>query len=158
MTRTARDLLGRLAVAGVTITVDEAHNLRLNSEKPPPADLLVEARAMKAELMALLHAEAANDQADPLDAAEAAAIICTDYAAPPPGQPWHIVDYQRHKRHLAGLQAAALQRPPSWSGADALPGAGAWCLCCRGEVFELAASGTGWCCTRCHPAPRRMSP
>jgi hypothetical protein len=42
-----------------------------------------------------------------------------------PGQPWRITDYQAHKRHLDGLQRAANQRPPSWSGATALPGAGA---------------------------------
>lgn len=103
-------------------------------------------------------AEAANDRADPTDAAEAVAIICTDYAEPPPGQPWRIDSYMAHKRHLDALQDAALQRPPAWSGASALPGAGAWCSCCRGEVFAPAVSGTGWCCARCHPAPRRVTP
>lgn len=68
-----------------------------------PPDLIAEARAMKPELLTLLRAETGNDQADPADAAEAAAIRAIDYTPPPPGQPWRIEDYQRHKRHLDGL-------------------------------------------------------
>jgi hypothetical protein len=95
---------------------------------------------------ASLHAEGA----DPTDQAEAAAIRSIDYSPPPAGQPWRIGDYMAHKVYLDGLQSAALQRPPSWSGAAAPPSPGCWCSCCRGEVFERAAGG--WCCARCHPA------
>jgi hypothetical protein len=53
---------------------------------------------------------------------------------------------------LAGLQTAALQRPPSWSEAAALPSAGAWCSCCRGQRWWCeAVAPKGWRCWQCHP-------
>jgi hypothetical protein len=46
----------------------------------------------------------------------------------------------------------ALQRPPSWSEAAALPPAGAWCSCCRGQRWwSEAREPTGWRCYTCHP-------
>ena len=53
---------------------------------------------------------------------------------------------------LAGLRAAALQRPSAWSGGAALPSAGAWCSCCRGQRWwSEARDPTGWRCLQCHP-------
>jgi hypothetical protein len=46
----------------------------------------------------------------------------------------------------------ALQRPPSWSEAAALPPAGAWCSCCRGQRWwSEAREPKGWRCYTCHP-------
>jgi hypothetical protein len=54
--------------------------------------------------------------------------------------------------HVAGLQAAALQRPPSWSDATALPSTGAWCSCCRGRRWwSEGRDPKGWRCWACHP-------
>jgi hypothetical protein len=63
MSTPARDLLGRLDAAGVTLALDGTGNLRLKAAAPPPADLLAEARRLKPELLALLSAEAANGNA-----------------------------------------------------------------------------------------------
>jgi hypothetical protein len=63
-----------------------------------------------------------------------------------------LTDQQPHTAAVAGLQAAALQRPPSWSGAAALPSVGAWCSCCRGQRWwSEARDPTGWRCSACHP-------
>jgi len=72
-----------------------------------------------------------------------------------------------HRDHLAGLEKAALQRPPSWADAAAVPPPGAWCGCCtrarpeRGGRWwtptaprtDGLAPGPGWRCCACHPPP-----
>jgi hypothetical protein len=64
---------------------------------------------------------------------------------------------------LAGLERAALMRPPSWTadpgkgGAAALrPTACCFCSCCGGRAFWTeanAAKAKGWRCATCHPPP-----
>jgi hypothetical protein len=47
---------------------------------------------------------------------------------------------------------AGRRRPPAWSGAAALPSAGAWCSCCRGQRWwSEARDPKGWRCHACHP-------
>jgi len=72
-----------------------------------------------------------------------------------------------HRDHLAGLERSALQRPPSWADASAVPSRGAWCGGCSrhrpegGGRWWAAANprtdglgvGPGWCCATCHPPP-----
>jgi hypothetical protein len=72
-----------------------------------------------------------------------------------------------HRDNLAGLQHAALQRPPSWADAGAVPSSGAWCGCCSrhrpeaGRRWWAAVEprtdgcgiGLGWACRTCHPPP-----
>ena len=63
-----------------------------------------------------------------------------------------LTDQQPRAAHVAGLQAAALQRPPSWSDAAAMPSIGAWCSCCRGQRWWCEARDPkGWRCAQCHP-------
>jgi hypothetical protein len=72
-----------------------------------------------------------------------------------------------HRDHLAGLRLSAMQRPPSWSDAAAVPSPGSYCGCCSrhrpeaGGRWWAAANprtdgrgiGPGWCCATCHPPP-----
>jgi hypothetical protein len=60
MSAPARDLLGRLDAAGVTLALDGTGNLRLKAAAPPPDSLLAEARRLKPALLELLRSEAAN--------------------------------------------------------------------------------------------------
>jgi hypothetical protein len=74
-----------------------------------------------------------------------------------------------HRRHLAGLERSALQRPPSWEGSAPPPGA--WCSCCsrhkpeaggrwwrpRQPRTDALAAGPGWHCWACHPPPPRCA-
>ena len=59
----------------------------------------------------------------------------------------------RMKREaLAGMMRAALQRPPSWSDAAAVPWPGCWCSCCRlGRWWTEVREPRGWRCWTCHP-------
>jgi len=72
-----------------------------------------------------------------------------------------------HRDHLAGLELSALQRPPSWADASAVPSRGAWCGRCSRHRPEAGGRwwrpaiprgdgtgpGPGWCCATCHPPP-----
>jgi hypothetical protein len=63
-----------------------------------------------------------------------------------------LTDQQACAAAVAGLQAAALQRPPSCAGGTALPSIGTWCSCCRGQRWwSEARDPTGWRCRQCHP-------
>jgi hypothetical protein len=70
------------------------------------------------------------------------------------GQPMSDAD---HRAALAGLSAAALQRPPGWSDPADSPPPGAWCSCCGrqhragGRWWREAAEPKGWRCWTCHP-------
>jgi hypothetical protein len=154
----AQAVLASVRALGAEIALRDGTPWLLRDERLPAA-LIDAARAAKAtgvpiathSYASLLQAEAANDQADAIDHAEAEAIAASDYA-PPVGRAWTLEDYRRHKRHLDGLQRAADQRPPSWSGFHNTPAPGAWCSCCRGQSWWSARNGSrGWCCARCHP-------
>lgn len=63
-----------------------------------------------------------------------------------------LTDQQPRVAHVAGLRAATLQRPTSWSDAAAMPSIGAWCSCCRGQRWWCEARDPkGWRCAQCHP-------
>lgn len=146
----AAAILASVRALGAEIALRDGAPWLLGGERLPAA-LIDAAREAKADLSSLLHAEAANDQADAIDRAEAEAVAACDYA-PPVGRPWTLEDHRRHKRYLDGLQQAADQRPPSWSGFKNAPAPGAWCSMCRGQSRWTAHDGSrGWCCTRCHP-------
>ena len=66
MSTPARDLLGRLDAAGVTLALDGDSNLRLKAAAAPPADLLAECRRLKPELLTLLRSETANENGSAL--------------------------------------------------------------------------------------------
>jgi len=146
----AAAILASVRALGAEIALRDGTPWLLRGETLPAA-LVAAAREAKVAIIALLQAEAANDQADPIDNAEAEAIVAGDYA-PPVGRAWTLEDHRRHKRHLDGLQQAADQRPPSCSGFHNTPTPGAWCSMCRGHSWWSARAGSrGWCCTRCHP-------
>jgi hypothetical protein len=142
-------ILASVRALGADLELRDGLPWLLRGEALPPA-LIDAAREAKPELVALLQAEAANDARDGIDAAEAEAIRARDYA--PPAGAWTLEDHRRHKAHLDGLQHAADQRPPSWSGFKSTPSTGAWCSCCRGQYWLTTPDGSrGWCCVRCHP-------
>jgi hypothetical protein len=76
-----------------------------------------------------------------------------------------------HRRHLAGLERSALQRPPSWVAPAALPSRGAYCGGCSRHRPEAGGRwwtaveprtdglgvGPGWHCWACHPPPPRCA-
>lgn len=61
----------------------------------------------------------------------------------------------QHRAIVAGLLAAALLRPSSWSDPAAIPSPGVSCSACGGRRFwPRAAPSRGWCCAACHPPDR----
>lgn len=54
-----------------------------------------------------------------------------------------------------GLLDAAMRRPSSWTGADAVPSTDAWCDRCHGR--EWRRDGDGWRCSTCHPPPAQLT-
>jgi hypothetical protein len=172
---TAASGLARLRELGVNVEVC-GDRLTLRPASAVPADLLADLRAHKAEVLVLLSANDADawgmtaaDRAaamgrlrgEPLppvspeqapdEEAERAAIAAVDGGADPTY--WRLTDHMAHAAHLRQLQDAALQRPPSWPGADRMPTPGAWCSCCRGSRWwREREHASGWCCSACHPA------
>jgi len=127
---TAAALLARAHAAGL-IVVAEGDNLRLRGPLEPPADLLVELRAHKAEVLALLG-----------EAVRTAAQIQLQPRPKPVDAP-------------DGLQRAAMQRPPSWADPTARPSRGCYCSCCHGRRWW--GDPRGWRCWTCHP-PDHLPP
>ena len=84
MSTPARDLLGRLDAAGVTLALDGDSNLRLKAAAAPPADLLAEARRLKPDLLELRRSEAANaNGAGLLSMSEIAGLVAAIAGADP---------------------------------------------------------------------------
>lgn len=84
MSTPARDLLGRLDAAGVTLALDGNGNLEWQAAAEPPASLLAEARRLKPELLELLRSEAANaNGAGLLSMSEIAGLVAAIAAADP---------------------------------------------------------------------------
>ena len=75
---------------------------------------------------------------------------------PAPGTPEREQQDEQQARLVTGLLAAALQRPPSWSGVEPHnPMRGTFCSCCSGRRW-WSRNRTGWCCMTCHPPPPRL--
>ena len=161
----AAAVLARAEAAGVRFSLD-AGRVRMESDRPPPPDVVTDLRQYRddvAHLLALREAIAgAAGQRDPArggsaatlradavnDAAETAALAA-HYAAPAdphayqPTEPDPLQD---------GLLIAAMRRPPAWADNMAEPSRGAVCACCTGRRWW--ADRLGWRCAICHPRPR----
>ncbi len=127
----------------------------------------VDPEAGAAEALAAAAAEglAALAAPDPDLAAEREAIAATMRAEAAGALP--VLPEARHRDHLAGLERSALQRPPSWADAAAVPPPGAWCGACSRNRPEWGGRwwapvnpridglglGPGWRCMTCHPPP-----
>jgi hypothetical protein len=127
---------------------------------------LADPDARAAEAMAAAAADALDALAepDPDLATEREAIAATMRAEAAGLLP--VLPPAEHERHVAGLERAALQRPPSWADPSPPP-PGAWCGCCsrarpeRGGRWwtptaprtDGLAPGPGWRCAACHPPP-----
>jgi hypothetical protein len=155
---TAAVVLARARGSGLVLT---AHGDRLRWRGPqPPTDLLHDLAHHKAEVLALLAAEAAMNMGDaPTGTASASGSDA------PNG--WGLTETE-HTAALArlqpraapadapdGLQRAALQRPPSRAGQAAVPSRGCFCSCCHGRRWWGDAQG--WRCWACHP-PDHLAP
>ena len=126
---TAAALLARLDALGVSAVADGIA-LRLHPASAIPADLLTDLRACKADLLALLTNPA--ESREPL--------------------PEHARIDIRQAAMVRGLLSVALQRPPSWAGPAALPSAGCFCSCCKGQRWWCEREPPeGWRCWACHP-------
>jgi hypothetical protein len=141
---TAAGILARARATGLTLTAKGAR-LHLRGPQPTP-DLLAELKVNKTELLRLL-ANPVLVPATPAQAAEERAdrvAIAAEPLLPPPGSP--------ERGMLNAYERAALQRPPSWSGADPVPTPGCWCSCCHGHRWwREREAPSGWRCSTCHP-------
>jgi hypothetical protein len=130
---TATVVLARARAAGLTLT---AAGDRLCWRGPQPSPkLLAELKADKTELLRLL--------ADPVRLLASPEHVAEQRAA------------RRHAEALNGYRRAALQRPPSWPGADDVPASGCWCSCCHGRHWwREYQNASGWRCSTCQPPAR----
>jgi hypothetical protein len=88
---------------------------------------------------------------DEIERAERKAIQA-EPPLPAPGTPDCDRLDRLNREAAAGYLRAALQRPPSWSGADAIPSQGAFCSCCGGQRWWTEMrEPQGWRCGACHP-------
>jgi exodeoxyribonuclease-5 len=102
----------------------------------------------------VLSGELAEAEGELLDELAERDAIQNEPALPAPGTPERERLEAAQRVMLAGLHDAALQRPSSWQGANAIPCAGCWCSWCRGRRWwRPRAAPKGWHCVTCHPPP-----
>ena len=131
-------ILARAEAAGVVVEVD-GDRLHLRAAAALPTDLVQELISAKAELLDLIaEREAIRSELTPPASGGAA------------DDPFDVPQDEM----LEGLRHAALRRPASWRGVDAIPTTGCWCVCCHGNHWWCRrVAPRCWLCSTCHPSP-----
>jgi hypothetical protein len=146
--------------------MDDAGEVRMHAATPPPAGVVADLRQHRQAVVALLRERrrAAFYLRAMAEAAAALAVPDPDLdskRAPVAAEHGDPLPTKDHQRHLAGLRAAAMQRPPVWIDQTTPPPPDCWCSCCHGRrwwaperpVDDCTGIGLGWRCRACHPPP-----
>jgi hypothetical protein len=133
---TAAALLPRLRAAGAEVVLREGR-LILGHASRVPAELLAEARARRADLLA----ELANDNDTP------------------DNRPFVNDPIERAAIQAEHLPARRLnKRSPSWSNPTDEPQPGDFCACCYGSLWWIETeTPKGWRCCQCY-GPAHLQP
>ncbi len=131
------EVLARIQAAGGQVVVVDG-KLRLQAPAPLPSGLIAEARAHKADLLALLH----SPKPDALPAYELPEPVpdCAFFGATIDRVP------------------QPMKRPPSWAAPGEPPMPSASCSCCgTGRWWCERDAPRGWRCWMCHPPDGLMA-
>jgi hypothetical protein len=165
MTAAAR-ALARAEAMGVRLRRRPHGGLRVEADRPPPAEVLAELRRWRDDIARMLTERdgpsdpvgLVGDDDDP-ERQALAAYYGGELSAPSyrPSDADALRD---------GLLVSALMRPSSWAGSTPPPPRGAWCSCCgrnrqsggrwwkpRHPRTDGLGLGPGWRCMTCHPPP-----